>query len=464
MSKEVIWVFMLIVYLLFMCGIGLWIRKLVKNFEDFAVAGRMAPLVIVAASYIGSHYGGGFVMGGTEYGVIWGLGGLWYGVACGFSYLVFLFIVRKIYRMKLMTSPEILDRVYKSKRIRVVFAIIRMLASVGTVGGQILAGAGVFGIIGLDPTLGAIVTFLIIVAYTSASGLLGVMVTDLIQIIIGSVGIVIAGFIALNYVGWWEGLTSSLPATATSLMPFSLERLTWIIVPTTLAGFLSGPSIQRTFSCKSERDAIIAPVSAAIFLIIIAIFPPLIGMSAQVINPGVNAAEALPFIITSFLPIWVAGFVLAALLAAIMSTADGVLLAISTVAVRDIYHPYIKPDASDKEQLLVARVLTVATGLLALGLTYLIPTIIDMLVTAYLFSVAGGLVPFLGGLYWKKGTEKGAFWAMLAGIAFVLLNVFNIIKISYVHIWGILPSLVVYILVSLFTTDTKLQSSHYLNS
>jgi len=98
---------------------------------------------------------------------------------------------------------------------------------------------------------------------------------------------------------------------------------------------------------------------------------------------------------------------------------------------------------------------TVVTGVIAYIITLFVPTIIDLLIVAYLFLLAGGLVPFLGGLFWKRGTEQGAWWSAIVGLSFILLNTVHVISVPNIHIWGILPSLIVYIIISLITNDKK---------
>jgi Na+/proline symporter len=85
-----------------------------------------------------------------------------------------------------------------------------------------------------------------------------------------------------------------------------------------------------------------------------------------------------------------------------MSTADSVLLSEVANAVRDIYQQILRPDASDKELLRISTVVTLLIGLAALSVTYLVPTIIDLVLISYAIKVCGGLIPVVGGLLWKK--------------------------------------------------------------
>jgi len=332
MSLNFTYLGILLIYLLGMGLLGIWLARYIKDFSSFLIAGRSAPLIIVAASFVGSHYGGGFVMGGAEYGFLYGLSAIWYGVACGLSYVAWLFIAKKIYAFKQMTLPDILDNRYNSKRLRGLFAVSGILGCAGILGAQILAAGAIFGVVGFPKIWGQILSLTIIILYSTYSGLWGVMVSDLVQVLIGSIGVIIATIIALTKVGGWSTLVETLPASNLSVMSFSFSKITWILVPTILFGFISQASVQRTFACRNKKDAFKAPLIAAIFLIVVAVIPAISGMCAKVLWPNISATEAIPKLVTNMLSPWMGAFFLAAILSAIMSTADGLLLAVSAHA------------------------------------------------------------------------------------------------------------------------------------
>ena len=186
-----------ITYLIFVVGLGVFLRRRIKGFEDFMVAGRNAGLFVVTASFVGSHFGGGMTVGGAELAAMNGLSAIWYGLAAGFSYLLLLTIVKRVYALKLITIADILERAYETKRIRAMFAILSFAGSIGIIAGQILAGGAIFAAFGVTPEIGGIITFLIIVIYCALSGLYGVMVTDAIQVVIGGFGVVLAAVLAI---------------------------------------------------------------------------------------------------------------------------------------------------------------------------------------------------------------------------------------------------------------------------
>jgi SSS family solute:Na+ symporter len=249
-----------------------------------------------------------------------------------------------------------------------------------------------FATFGVSQEIGGIITFVIIVFYCALSGLYGVMITDTIQVAIGGFGVVLGAVLALNKIGGLSHL-ASLPGQDLSLFPAELGTLVWLVVPTTLLGLISQPAYQRINACKDERTAVRAPLVGAVVVIVLSVFPVLVGMCARVLWPDIDPAMAVPQLLKEVFPPVVAAIFIAAILAAIMSTADSVLLAGVANAVRDVYQQILRPDASDKELLRISTSATVVIGIGALAITYLVPTIIDLFVASYAIQVCGGLIP-----------------------------------------------------------------------
>lgn len=450
MEGKTVILTIVVIYLAAMSGLGVYLMRRIKGFSDFLVAGRNAGLLVVVGSFIGSHFGGGMTVGGAEYGVLHGFSGIWYGLACGFSYLLFLIIAKKVYVLKQMTIADCLENAYHTKRIRGLFAILAFFGVLGVIGGQILAGGAIFATFGVSKEIGGLITFLIIVVYCSLSGLFGVMITDVIQVAIGGFGVILAAILTLVKVGGFSGL-QILPADHLSFFPPHLSSLLWIIVPTTLMGLLSQPSFQRVNACKDEKTALQAPLIAAFGVMILALFPVLAGMCANVLWPDIEPSLAVPKLLSEIFPPVIAAIFIAAILAAVMSTADSTLLAGTAFVVRDLYQQIFKPDATDRRLLRLSMLTTAIIGLLSLGVTYLVPVIIDLFLLSYAIMVCGGLIPVVGGLLWKRGTELGAWAAFLAGFIFVILSVLKIINVPYFYIIGLIPAFLAYIIISLIT-------------
>jgi len=111
----------------------------------------------------------------------------------------------------------------------------------------------------------------------------------------------------------------------------------------------------------------------------------------------------------------VAGVVIAAYIAAVMSSADSCLIGPVTILTNDVYRKLFRPHARSAELLRVARVLTLVLGALAIALAYRAPSVLGLVLYAYTFGAAGLFFPMLGLLFWRRTTAAGAFWSMLLG-------------------------------------------------
>jgi SSS family solute:Na+ symporter len=107
--------------------------------------------------------------------------------------------------------------------------------------------------------------------------------------------------------------------------------------------------------------------------------------------------------------------VIAAYIAAVMSSADSCLIGPVAIFTNDVYRKHLRPAASEKSLVQVARISTIVLGVLAIGTAYLVPNVLDLILYAYTFGAAGIFFPMLGLLFWRRTTASGAFWSMLAG-------------------------------------------------
>jgi len=136
-----------------------------------------------------------------------------------------------------------------------------------------------------------------------------------------------------------------------------------------------------------------------------------------------------------------------------------VLLGGTANIVRDFYQQILRPAANDKEMLRVSTIATIVIGLGALSITYLIPRIIDLFVISYTIQVCGGLIPLVGALFWKGGTEQGAWASFVVGIGYITLSSVGVIDLPYHYIVGLIPALIAYVAVSLATRQNRSEPS-----
>jgi len=173
---------------------------------------------------------------------------------------------------------------------------------------------------------------------------------------------------------------------------------------------------QRIYATKSVKDAKKAWYLAGFLEYLVMAFTGVIlGMCFRVLFTGVEAELGLPLLIKAALPIGITGIVVASYFSAIMSTADSCLMASSGNIVNDTIVWYFKKNLSTSKLMRVSQLVTLVLGLLAVLLASKFATVLDTILYAYSFMVAGLFIPTLGAYFWKKSSSVAAFWSMIAG-------------------------------------------------
>jgi len=182
--------------------------------------------------------------------------------------------------------------------------------------------------------------------------------------------------------------------------------------------YIVGPDIySRLFLAKDGRTAKMSAFFAAICLIPFALSVVLIGMCARAEFPQIRAEESVPTVIRAVLPAGLSGVAIAAFLAALMSSADTLLMTTSTVSAWDIYKQHINPASDDEKVLRVSKGAMVVIGLLALGVALYVGQVIDALLLAYAIFSGGLIIPIIAGFYGKRigVNSNGALAGLIGG-------------------------------------------------
>ena len=451
----------LIVYFVGLFAVGLYATRFIGSSTDFLLAGRRLGPVLATATLCATHFGGGFVLGSGEWGFEHGMTGIAYAVGVGFSLILLGFVAaRKMRRLAMFTVPDYLEIRYSSKIARLLGTLLSLVAIVGIIGAQVWAAQGALTILEIDPTWAAVAATLMFIGYTAMSGLWGVTLTDAVQLAIIFVGVPVAALLALGEAGGFEGIRVAIDAQSAEIgadrffSPFGagVGLVLAAIVPTMMYTLIGQDFYQRLFAARDERTAFAAAIAAGVLLIAFAVFPVVTGMAARALfGAEIEAAQAIPMLIDEVLPAWAAAIVIAAILGAIMSTADSLLMAGTSHVTHDIYVKLIDPTATENARrlLLISRIVTVVLGLLALWMALNFKAIIGMLLMSYTLYAAGVFIPVVGGLYWKRATSAGAVAAILGGSGFGLAGELGWFTPAALPLLGGLPIIVSGALVSL---------------
>ena len=359
-------------------------------------------------------------MGMAGLGFKQGLTGAWW-LLVGSVGLVILgfFFARKVRRTALYTLPELVEKQY-DRRMSLAASILIVIAWVGVVAGQIVAAGTVISILGIGSAAFWMTTFTIIcVTYAILGGQFSIIRTDFFQAVLLFFGIFISLALIFPQVGGLNGLRTSLPPGYFSF-PTS-PQFDWKMLLSLLilvgATYVVGPDMySRLFCAKEERTAQRSAFLSAFLFIPLAVAVVFIGMSAKILYPEISGEGAFPQVITSMLSPGLSGLILAALIAALMSSADTCLLTQSVILTEDIVKR-VYPALDERKTILVTRLSLIGLGLVALGLALALKGVISSLLFAYTIFTCGLVVPVIAGFYKDKlkVTPRGALAALIGG-------------------------------------------------
>jgi SSS family solute:Na+ symporter len=464
-------------YFLILLVIGLRVMRSAsgeEGVESFLAADRDMGLGQTTASTAATDLGGGFsiAMGGLGFSL--GLSASWLVAISALSVVMVSFLMvpkvkRWSDRVRGLTTGDLFEARFDA-RTGTVAAVVIGLAWFSFVGGQVIAGGKLLQVtLDLDLTLAIVLSGSVILAYTTMGGLKAVIYTDVFQMIVLLIGILFLMVpIGFYKIGGWSAMVAHFEAVEATQSMVSFTAIGWQqLVGWFLAifpvWFISIAAMQRIVAARDEKTATRAflltgvPIEWPLF----AIGSTLVGMFARMLMPDLDDAElATPMMIMTLLPAGIAGFVIAAYIAAVMSTADSCLIGPVAIFTNDIYRKRINPRASNHQLMRVARVATLLMGALAILIAYLVPNVLDLIMYAYTFGAAGLFFPMLGLLFWPRSTATGAFWSIVFGgssaVVWTIAGEPWGFSASYLGWFVGLPSLVVISLLTAHSVDEDL--------
>ncbi|MFK0212972.1 MULTISPECIES: sodium:solute symporter [unclassified Streptomyces] len=452
----------IVLYLAGMLAMGWWGMRRAKSKSEFLVAGRRLGPWMYSGTMAAIVLGGASTIGGVGLGYKYGLSGAWMVFAIGLGLLALsVFFSARIARLKVYTVSEMLDLRYGGRAGVisgvVMWAYTLMLAVTSTI-----AYATIFDVLfDLPRTLAIVLGGTIVVAYSTLGGMWSITITDMVQFVVKTIGVLLLLLpIAVVKAGGFEGMRDALPTSYFEPLGIGGETIfTYVLIYT--FGMLIGQDIwQRVFTARTDKVAKWGGTVAGTYCLAYALAGAVIGTAAKVMYPTLPSADdAFATIVKDELPMGVRGLVLAAALAAVMSTSSGALIACATVANNDIWSrlrgSVARRDEDDHDEVKGNRLFILIMGVAVILIAIALNDVVQALTVAYNLLVGGLLVPILGGLLWRRGTVQGALAAVAVGGVTVigLMWTYGILANEPVY-YGLLASLAAYVIVSLATRPT----------
>jgi sodium/proline symporter len=426
----------IIIYLVAMLIIGYMAAKLTSNLSDYVLGGRRLGAGVAALSAGSSDMSGWLMLGlpGAVYAS--GMGSIWLAIGLSIgAYLNWQFVAKpfRVYTEVAndsITVPDYFENRFhdKSKILRVFSAVIILIfftfyTSSSLVGGAILLEES----FNMDYRLALWVGAAVIISYTFFGGFLAASWTDFIQGILMFLALIIIPIVAINEIGGWNETVEAVGNIDASYLDV-FTGATFIGVVSLLAwglGYFGQPHIiVRFMGIKSTKEIPKARLIGMTWMIVSlfgAIFIGFAGIAYFADAPLDNPETVFIMFSQVLFNPWVAGFLLAAILSAIMSTVDSQLLVSSSALAQDFYKALFRRNASQKEEILVGRISVLVIAVIAILLGYDRDSkVLELVSYAWAgFGAAFGPVILLS-LFWKRMTRNGALAGMIVGAITVI--------------------------------------------
>lgn len=427
----------IIIYLVGMLVIGIVAARMTSNLTDYVLGGRRLTAGVAALSAGSSDMSGWLMLGLPGAMYLGGMSEAWLaiGLAIG-AYLNWQFIAKpfRVYTEvsnDSITVPDYFENRFRdnSKVLRVISAIVILVfftfyTSSSLVGGAILLESS----FGMDYTLALWVGAAVILSYTFFGGFLAASWTDFIQGILMLLALIIIPITVVYELGGWGETIQKVGNIDPSYLNITTGA-TFIGVVSLLAwglGYFGQPHIiVRFMGIKSTKEIPKARMIGMTWMIISlfgAIFVGFSGIAFFADSPLENSETVFIMFSQVLFNPWVAGFLLAAILSAIMSTVDSQLLVSSSALTQDFYKAIFRKEASQKEEMLVGRLAVLVIAVIAILLGYDRDSkVLELVSYAWAgFGAAFGPVIILS-LFWKRMTRNGALAGIIVGAVTVIV-------------------------------------------
>jgi solute:Na+ symporter, SSS family len=468
---QILDIIILALYFVALLGIGFYFSNKHTSHDDYFLGGRNIKAWHVGLSVVATDVGGGFSIGLGGLGFAIGLSGSWmlFTGLCG-AWLSAVFLIPKIKRLeqtkRFSTFNDIISHFYGNK-VALLATIISLIGYIGFTSSQLLAGAKLTSAAFPEVTHYQALWIMGVIAiiYTAFGGLKAVIYTDTVQWIILICGLIFVGIpLAYFYVGGWEVIEATLPASYFSLTDITFKQCidwTFTIIP---VWFIGLTLYQRIYACAGEKEARKAWFIAGLLeWPIMAMMGTVLGLLARVAyltnlfesvgypaGSPIDVEMALPLLLKQSLIPGFLGLVLAAYFSAILSTADSCLMAASGSAVSDLFLKFTK----NKKVNLVrfSQIATFVLGLFALVLATRFENVLNLMLLSYGVMVSGLFIPIVGALTSKRLTPIQGMLSIIFGGG-VTLYTYSTAFTEVPIIWGLGASLIGFMLGKLLSNN-----------
>ena len=430
----------LVLYLGIMAFIGWYAGRKTNSIGDFFVLSGKAGVLVSGIAYFSTQFSMGTFLGtpGTIYGV--GYAGMAISVPGAVFCMILpaLLIGRKLitlgHKYGFLTMADYLTDRYHSKNMSGVLGVMMLFFLVPMMGAQIIgAGVIVHVFTGLPEWVGVVGMGIIVILYCMSGGMKGAMMTDVIQGSLMIATAVVTFIVSVVMGGGFSNINHTLQSMNEAYLTFpganGYMPWTYYVSNIVLWSFftMGQPHLfTKFFAMKDHKTmfkAILLGTAGMFFSATLIEWAGVNGIAS--IQNIEKADQIVPMILQRGMNPFLASIFIAGIVAAGMSTIDGILVTTTGAVTRDIYQKIINKDATDETVMKLSKVVTVIIGIIVICFGVFQPGSIFEINLFAFSGMAIFVVPILFGIYWKKATAKGAIASVIVGIISLLLFTLN---------------------------------------
>lgn len=465
------WVVLL--YLSVLMAISIVKSRVIKNQDDFMVAGRSVPTYKLVGTLLCTWLGSGTLLAGAGLAARIGISELWLAAGAWIGIICVFFLAGRVRRIAQYTVPDILELRY-NKYARVLGTIVIVIAYTTIVGYQFRGGGMVLQLVaGIPEWQGVLLTAAFIITFTAFAGMLSIVSVDIINGAIITIAVLFAVPLVFFHLGGVEFVMNDLdPALFDITGGHNWIWVMGVFFPTFLLLMGESNMYQKFYSAKNEKSAKSAVIwwvigtviiETAIASLAILAFNHFNSLSPDSLfflaeeNSERIILHTARYATEIGIPLFGGLFLICAAVAIITSTGNSFLLTPSTNLTRDIYQRFVRPTASEKEIVTFQRLMVLFLGILAWLLLTQFRTILDMAFTAYTMIGAGLTPALLAAFLWKRVTVAGGVASIATGMTVTLvITILNavgepLMPFDYIVLPAAGASILALIVVSLLT-------------
>ncbi|OEV02739.1 sodium:solute symporter family protein [Streptomyces oceani] len=441
-------------YFAVVLGIGIVVRRRVRNSLDFFLSGRSMPAWITGIAFVMANLGAIELIGMTANGAQYGLPTLHYYLIGAIPAMVFLGLVMMpfYYGSKVRSVPEFLRRRF-GPGAHLFNALSFTVASLLIAGVNLYALALIVNVLlGWPIAVSIVVAAALVLSYITLGGLTAAIYTEVMQFFVLLAGLVPMTVLALREIGGWQGLVDRIernPGSSEQLSAWPGTELTGLENPVlSVIGIVFGlgfvlsfgywttnfAEVQRAMSAKDMSAAKRTPLIGAYPKILVPVVIVLPGMIAGVLSPelaklkagessDLTYNDALPYLMAELLPTGFLGIAVAGLMASFMAGMAANISSFNTVFTYDLWQDYVVKGREDGYYLSVGRWVTVIGSVLAVGTAFIAAgysNIMDYIQALASIFNAPLFATFIIGMFWKRMTPAAGWSGLVAGTAAAL--------------------------------------------